>query len=110
MVAGEVKDLAGRTANATAEINDMINEIQVDSDDAAHAIGEILRLIDEIEAQQTTVAGAVEEQTATAGEISSGVAAVAEGAAISAQAVEELRRAADFVSDKSRQLNGLFAG
>jgi methyl-accepting chemotaxis protein len=109
VVAGEVKDLAGRTAKATAEINDMINEIQVDSGDAAHAIGEILRLIDEIEAQQTTVAGAVEEQTATAGEISSGVAAVAEGAAVSAQAVEELRRAADFVSDKSRQLNGLFA-
>ena len=110
VVAGEVKDLAGRTAKATAEINDMINEIQVDSGDAAHAIGEILRLIDEIEAQQTTVAGAVEEQTATAGEISSGVAAVAEGAAVSAHAVDELRRAADFVSDKSRQLNGLFAG
>ena len=63
-----------------------VNEIQVDSGDAAHAIGEILRLIDEIEAQQTTVAGAVEEQTAAAGQISSGVAAVAEGAAVSAQA------------------------
>ena len=110
VVAGEVKDLAGRTAKATAEINDMIQGIQGDSGDAAHAIGEILRLIDEIEAQQTTVAGAVEEQTATAGEISSGVAAVAEGAAVSAHAVDELRRAADFVSEKSRQLNGLFAG
>ena len=110
VVAGEVKDLAGRTAKATAEISEMINAIQSDSADAARAIGEILHLIDDIEAQQTTVAGAVEEQTATAGEISASVSAVAAGAAVSAQAVDELRRAADFVTEKSQQLNGLFAG
>ncbi len=107
VVAGEVKDLAGRTRSATAEITEMIAAIQTDSADAARAIGDILRLIDEIGAQQTTVAGAVEEQTAVASEMSASVAAVADAAAVSASAVGELRRSADFVTAKAAELQAL---
>ena len=107
VVAGEVKDLAGRTRSATAEITEMIAAIQTDSADAARAISDILRLIDEIGAQQTTVAGAVEEQTAVASEMSASVAAVADAAAVSANAVGELRRSADFVTAKAAELQAL---
>jgi methyl-accepting chemotaxis protein len=110
VVAGEVKELAGRTRSATGEITEMIAAIQSDTADAGRAISDILRLIDEIGAQQNTVAGAVEEQTVVANEMSAGVAGVAEAAAYSASSVEELRRSADFVAAKAVQLRALFAG
>jgi hypothetical protein len=108
VVAGEVKELAGRTRSATAEITEMIAAIQADSADAANAIGDILRLIDEVESQQSTVASAVEEQTAVANEMSTSVAGVADAAAVSANAVEELRRSADFVAVRAKKLDALF--
>jgi methyl-accepting chemotaxis protein len=110
VVAGEVKELAGRTRSATGEITEMIAAIQADTADAGRAIADILRLIDEIGAQQATVAGAVEEQTVVAGEMSAGVAGVAEAASFSASSVDELRRSADFVAAKAVQLTALFAG
>ena len=110
VVANEVKDLAGRTRSATGEIAEMIAAIQSDSADAARAIADILTLIEETGAQQITVAGAVEEQTAVAAEMSASVSGVADAAAVSARAVEELRTSADFVAAKSTQLDVLFAG
>ena len=109
VVAHEVKDLAGRTRTATQEITEMIEAIQSDSTDAATAIGDILSLIDQIEVQQSAVASAVEEQTAVAREMSSGVAAVADGAAVSADASDRLRQSATFVAAKAAQLDALFA-
>ena len=44
VVANEVKELAGRTRTATAEITEMIGAIQSDSPGAANAIGDIGRL------------------------------------------------------------------
>ena len=108
VVAGEVKDLAGRTRSATSEITDMITAIQSDTADAAHAISDILQLIEEIGAQQSTVASAVEEQTAVANEMTAGVAAVADSAAVSAGAVDTLRRSADLVATKASELGTLF--
>jgi methyl-accepting chemotaxis protein len=69
VVAGEVKDLAQGTARATEEITAMIARIQQDSSSAVHAIDEVAGIIDQISASQLTVASAVEEQTATAGEL-----------------------------------------
>jgi len=108
VVATEVKDLAGRTAQATGEISDMISAIQSDSHNAEAAIAEIVRVIGEIQSQQTTVAGAVEQQTATAQEISSSVNAVATAASSTATAAGELRKAAEFVAGKSTDLRALF--
>jgi methyl-accepting chemotaxis protein len=109
VVATEVKELAGRTAKATGEINDMISAIQGDSTGVDTAINEIVEVIGRIQAQQTSVGGAVEEQTATAQEISSGVSALAAVAASSAGAAVGLRKAAAFVADKSTELRALFA-
>lgn len=53
--------------------------------------------------------GSVEEQTAVATGMSASLVAVAEAAAVSASAVDHLRRSADFVADKAVQLDALFS-
>lgn len=77
IVAGEVKDLALQTAAATEDISARISAIGTDSAAAALAITEIGEFIGRVSELQTTIAGAVEEQTATSREIGAGVAGTA---------------------------------
>ena len=79
VVAGEVKDLASETARATADIDTRIVAIQTDTADAVQAIGQISEVIDRINSLQTTIASAIEEQTATTGEMSRNIGDVATG-------------------------------
>ncbi|GGK21182.1 hypothetical protein GCM10010124_12120 [Pilimelia terevasa] len=79
VVAGEVKDLAQETAKATGDIGGRITAIQADAAGAAEVIGRITEVIAKINDYQTTIASAVEEQTATTGEMSRGIGAVADG-------------------------------
>ncbi|GAA3395929.1 methyl-accepting chemotaxis protein [Cryptosporangium minutisporangium] len=65
VVAGEVKDLAQETAKATEEIGRRIDAIQQDTRSAADAIAGISEVIGKINDYQTTIASAVEEQSAT---------------------------------------------
>jgi methyl-accepting chemotaxis protein len=74
VVAGEVKDLAQQTAKATEEITARIAAIQASSADAVHAISEITSVIARIGDYTTTIASAVEQQTATTSEMSRSVA------------------------------------
>ncbi len=80
VVASEVKALANQTAKATEQINTQVTQIQVRTDEAVRAIasiGEIIRRLNEI---STSVAGAVEQQTAATAEISRNVQQAAVGA------------------------------
>ena len=106
MVAGEVRELAQRTADATGQIGSMVDRIQADGAGASGAIAEIADLIGHIAAEQTTIAGAVEEQTATAtaAGIGSGVGAVAAAARSSTQALAELRAAVEAIAAKATEL------
>ncbi len=70
VVAGEVKDLAQATAKATEDISRRIETIQADTAGAVEAIGQISAVIGQINDYQTTIASAVEEQTATTNEMS----------------------------------------
>ncbi len=79
VVAGEVKELAQETARATADITRRISAIQTDTESAVAAIGRITEIVDRISDTQTTIAGAVEEQTATTNEISRAVNEAAAG-------------------------------
>jgi methyl-accepting chemotaxis protein len=80
VVAGEVKELAQETAKATEDIGRRIEAIQTDTGAAIAAITEISRIIAEINDTQSTIAAAVEEQTATTNEITRNVAEAATGA------------------------------
>jgi methyl-accepting chemotaxis protein len=79
VVANEVKELAGETAKATDEIGRLIEAIQRDSAGAATAISEVGEVINTIYEIQVTIAAAVEEQSATTGEISRSVTEAATG-------------------------------
>ena len=70
VVANEVKELAKQTAKATEDISRKIEAIQGDTKGAVEAIAQIGKIINQINDIQNTIASAVEEQTATTGEIS----------------------------------------
>ena len=80
VVANEVKDLAQETAKATEDISRRVEQIQVDTEAAVTAISEISGIIARINDTQSTIASAVEEQTATTNEMSRNVAEAAGGA------------------------------
>lgn len=79
VVANEVKDLAQETAKATEDIARRVEAIQTDRGGAVEAIGQISTIIGQINDFQTTIASAVEEQTATTNEMSRNVAQAAGG-------------------------------
>ncbi|MCA0145282.1 methyl-accepting chemotaxis protein [Blastococcus sp. LR1] len=79
VVADEVKELAQETARATEEIARQVATIQDDTTSAVAAIGRISGVIGSINDSQLTIASAVEEQTATTGEMSRSVLQAAGG-------------------------------
>ncbi|ATX78552.1 Methyl-accepting chemotaxis protein [Mariprofundus aestuarium] len=79
VVANEVKDLAMETGKASDDIAKKIEVIQSDTTEAVEAINKINEVIAQVNEYQSTIASAVEEQSATAGEISRNVADVAQG-------------------------------
>jgi methyl-accepting chemotaxis protein len=79
VVANEVKELAKETAKATEDISKKIETIQGDTTKAVKAIGEITTIIDQVNDISSTIASAVEEQTATTSEIGRSVNEAARG-------------------------------
>ena len=90
VVASEVKELAQETARATEDIARRVQTIQGDTAGAVEAIGRISTVIGEINDYQTTIAAAVEEQTATTNEMNRNVAAAAAGTQEISGAIEGL--------------------
>ena len=80
VVANEVKELAQETAKATEDIARRVEAIQADTTGAITAIARIDEVISQISDYQTTIASAVEEQTATTNEMSRSVSEAAQGA------------------------------
>ncbi|MEM9202057.1 MAG: methyl-accepting chemotaxis protein [Actinomycetota bacterium] len=123
VVANEVKALASQTADATEEIRARIDATQTDTKVAIEAIQEIGRITDDINGMVTAVAGAIEEQTVTAAEMSSQFAEVAtdsdgithsitsvtEAAVAASDAANTTRSSAQTLSGMSAELNRLVA-
>jgi methyl-accepting chemotaxis protein len=79
VVASEVKDLAQETARASEDIVSKIDSIQVTTQRATEAIGQISGVVRQISQIQDTIAAAVQEQSATTGEINRNVSELATG-------------------------------
>jgi len=79
VVANEVKDLARETATATEDIAGRVATIQSDTQRAIDAISEIGAIVRTIHDIQSTIATAVEEQSATAAEIGRSISEAATG-------------------------------
>jgi methyl-accepting chemotaxis protein len=94
VVANEVKELAKQTAKATEDISRKIEAIQSDTKGAVEAIAQIGTIINQINDIQNTIASAVEEQTATTGEISRNIGEAAKGSHEIAQNITGVAQAA----------------
>ncbi|TNM44222.1 hypothetical protein FHP29_05835 [Nocardioides albidus] len=94
VVANAVKELAKETAKATEEIGQKIEAIQSDTQGAVSAISRIADVIARINDIQSTIASAVEEQTATTNEIARSVTEAAAGANGIAEDVTQVATAA----------------
>jgi methyl-accepting chemotaxis protein len=79
VVATEVKELAKETARATEHIGQRIEAIQYDTHAATGALRQITEVVTRISELQSSIASAVEQQTATANEMSRSVTEGAEG-------------------------------
>lgn len=79
VVANEVKELANETAKATRQISEKIEAIRTGTHQAASVLGDISGIISEMHDISTTIATAVEEQTATTREIARNVSEAAIG-------------------------------
>lgn len=94
VVANEVKELAKETAKATEDIGQKIDAIQSDTKGAVVAIGEICSVINQINDISSTIASAVEEQTATTNEISRNVNEASKGTSEIAHNITSVAQAA----------------
>ncbi|MCW2579568.1 MAG: Methyl-accepting chemotaxis protein [Blastococcus sp.] len=95
VVANEVKELAQETAKATEDIARRVLAIQGDTTAAVAAIEEISTIVAQISDRQTTIASAVEEQTATTNEMSRSVQEASSGTAEIASNITGVSTAAD---------------
>jgi len=94
VVANEVKELAQETAKATEDIARRVQAIQQDTGAAVTAIEEISQVVAQISDRQTTIASAVEEQTATTNEMTRSVQEAAGGSAQIAENITGVSAAA----------------
>lgn len=102
VVAGEVKELAQQTAQATEEITARIAQIQSDVEVAVSAIATTTGVIGQVNDHQGSIAGAVEEQSATTTSVASNVTEAAAGATTIA---DNVRKIADNAQDTVRSID-----
>ncbi|SDQ20699.1 methyl-accepting chemotaxis protein [Quadrisphaera sp. DSM 44207] len=95
VVANEVKELAQETARATEDIATRVETIQADTAGAVASIEQISTIIGQISDFQTTIASAVEEQTATTAEMSRSVTEAAGGVSTIADTITGVASGAD---------------
>lgn len=79
VVANEVKSLATQTARATGDIASRINSVRTNTTEAVAAMDRVSEVVGRICEFQSTIASAVEEQTATTNEMGRSIAEAAAG-------------------------------
>lgn len=106
VVASEVKMLSTQTANATDDIRRHIDDIQRVTQETSEVVAEISRQISSVDDVSTAIAAAMEEQTATMGEISRHVAETALAASHVSESVAIVLAESGRTGDGARSLNG----
>ena len=123
VVASEVKDLAQETARATEDITARINAIQTSTESAGTAVQNIEQIIGQLSEYSTTIAAAVEQQSATTnemtrsisdaaqgtGQVQANFTAVAQVTTATSTSAQASREAADDLSGLATKLNTLVA-
>jgi methyl-accepting chemotaxis protein len=103
VVANEVKELAKETTKATEDISRKVAAIQNDTKSAVSAIGQISDVINQINDISSTIASAVEEQTATTNEMGRNISEAATGSSEIAKNITVVANAAQSTSSGATQ-------
>jgi methyl-accepting chemotaxis protein len=101
VVANEVKELARQTSGATNEIRKKVEGMQNNTQVAIDAIKTIVDVINEINSIMSTIAAAVEQQTATTNEISK---SISETVGSANSVTENVQSAAESAAETSRNV------
>jgi methyl-accepting chemotaxis protein len=104
VVAAEVKSLAGQTAKATDEIRTQVAAIQDEIGTTVEAIQRISRIVLEVNEISTSIASAVEQQTAATQEISRNVQQAANGTEEVSSNVSGMTEAIDHTDGAAREM------
>ncbi len=107
VVASEVKQLATQTTKATEEIADSVAAIQSATREAVRQIGSVTHSLEAIENSSSTIAQAVEEQTATTNQISDRSRDVARDTALLTEAISRVAGAVDDTSRVADEVTGV---
>jgi len=104
VVAGEVKELAKQSSDATDEITQKIAAIQRDVSVAVDDIHKINDIVVRIADGQSTIAAAVEEQTATTNDISANLSAAVAGSSQISANITGVAEAAESTTHGAQQM------
>jgi methyl-accepting chemotaxis protein len=113
VVAGEVKELSQASAHATEDIRKRIGAIRSEMAQAGSVIAAVSEIIRKISDYSHSIAGAVEEQTATTSEIARAIASAAGGVADISNAIAGVTQAASLSAEAAsgtRQASEKLAG
>ncbi|HEY6443563.1 MAG TPA: methyl-accepting chemotaxis protein [Candidatus Acidoferrales bacterium] len=106
VVANEVKELANETAKATDQISQKIQMIQHDTGASMEALADISGIIARMNDISSTIASAVEEQTATTNEIARNVSDAAKGGSLVTNNIESVAQAAKGTAEGAQETLG----
>jgi methyl-accepting chemotaxis protein len=109
VVANEVKELANQTAAATQEISHGMSSMQGDVATTVTSINKILDVVRRINELQTSIAAAVEEQTATANEMAHSVNLVADAASQTSSGALQISSMSSYLETKVGELSGILS-
>lgn len=104
VVANEIKELAKQTSEATLEIRQKIEAIQQSTNLSVKEMGDINVVINDVNEIVSTIATAVEEQSASTAEISSNVSNAAQGIE---EVNENVSQSSVVSEDISEQISGV---
>jgi len=106
VVANEVKSLANQTTKATEDISARIDEMQRVSGNAAQAIADINKIVSEIDETTQAIASAVEQQSSATAEIARNAQEAAEGTQTVSESIASVDKAVDQTSDGAKAVVG----
>ncbi|MDE1900872.1 MAG: chemotaxis protein [Alphaproteobacteria bacterium] len=104
VVASEVKALANQTAHATEDIQNQINAIQSETQQAVQAIVSVAKTINNISTISSGISTSVEQQSVATSEIAHNVQKAASGSHSVSNNVEQVRQTADRTGHSAREV------
>ncbi|WP_316859330.1 PAS domain-containing methyl-accepting chemotaxis protein [uncultured Cohaesibacter sp.] len=104
VVAAEVKELASQTTKATENISARINSVQTSTAGAVTAINQIKEVIQQVSDISSSIAAAIEEQSAVTRDISGNMQTASDGVSTISSNVETISQATEMMEIATRNV------